>query len=115
MYSPKAETPTWAGASANGHSGRHRSRKGNYMKQTKRFEVERFRRNRWYQVIEDYDDKPAEFFRLKAVCYKLRVGDKLKFEGKSLGYAMFRTTDGRQVVLETKIAFRVVGRREQGK
>lgn len=69
-----------------------------------------FKHGKKYIVTEDYENIPEPFFRTKTMCYCLIIGQILTFETSNLGYARFRTKDGRLVLLEPKTAFRVIGR-----
>ena len=82
-----------------------------YCEKTIKKGKEKFINGKKYYVMRDYDDTPpGSFFRLKQMCYKLCMGQELRFRGPNFDCsATFLTCDGRQVMLKKKIAFRVVG------
>jgi hypothetical protein len=71
--------------------------------------VDKFERGKYYIVLRDYDGTPDSRWRLKSMCYRLAVGQRLRFRDKGFAGATFLTDDGRLVILEPKIAFRIVG------
>jgi hypothetical protein len=71
--------------------------------------VDKFERGKYYIVLKDYANTPDLRWRLKSMCYQLTVGQQLQFRDKGFAGATFLTDDGRLVILEPKIAFRIIG------
>jgi hypothetical protein len=71
--------------------------------------LNKFEHNKKYRVAKAWSNPPSdERFRMKQLRYELSVDEMLRFRGKNLGKAEFLDETGKLVILEPKVAFKIM-------